>query len=406
MDTGLISSSSSHRRDFPVTVSELTNRKNKSINYTSYFKMGSTDVLINDGGESFSDKDVINRQIDALCNDHVLDCLIISSQTSLCYRFLDFNSGLFSIRYHIKKVKNVIVHPHTNGDSFDMKLLSLIGEGMEKGFFENVYGVSKKKNSGKVTSNDYSKVYQFDQNTIFPEKNSFDLSLGNVKVHILSSEYNTMRGDAGKNYFQNSLPVVISARDFDYLNLGECYDSEINKKVLGDAIGFKGKIDAMTIPGFGYYRNQDEPVENSNTITGYYKDIISKKDSKTNAAFLFNCPFGCTSQGMNQYPSMYWKSNTDFHYCTSKEKSTGVYMASTKAVKSEQRNVIDETKTNGSLALVFYLCSQRMGIWKYRENDSSYPSFSFYDESCKNRSSYTKANARTVKDDSLNTLLR
>lgn len=281
---------------FPVSTIELTSTQlGLTPNSCSYVKSGHIDILINDGihdgRTNMAAIREINSNIDTLCNDHVLDYLVVSSQLFDDYSCLIGSNGLLTTStYRLKKVKNLIFHPIQSNNSFS-KFLKKINEikasaqGVE---IENIITVQDLS-----SASDYF-LYFDDQ-----QKNK---SYGYLE--ILQRPYNKVSAEYD---YLNSLGIHVnvspkgasSLESFDYVNLGHCYDAEENENTLSSL----KKINVISLPHYGYLPSSTNKASNY-----FYSKMVAARVY----GILINVPFGSrNSENKNLYPSMYWyKSNS------------------------------------------------------------------------------------------------
>ena len=313
-------------RMMPIIVNELTNPSSMEMNNCTYLKAGSLDILVNDGGTDLFGEDayVINKKIDILCNDHVLDFLVISNQLPSCNSYLFGINGLFtSGKFHIKKIRHLIVHPWMSGDT-NLVLLNNLGGLIDRGIVQDYTGIRVKDK--KAT--DKTKKYCF-SNSISKEnedKGQDDLTatygLSSAErndkndyfgtLEILQSSYNRKNAEAEKcGTSLYSLSVSIAIKNLSYLNLGVCtrFGENGNDVFEINSASLKKKANVLTVPDGGYFYTAEDEVNKQTCehYTRYYEAAISDAHN----TLLFNCPFGSMSKSLNLYPSIYWSRNDE-----------------------------------------------------------------------------------------------
>ncbi|MCI5631949.1 MAG: hypothetical protein MR345_06345 [Bacilli bacterium] len=305
-------------RRVPCRVIELSSRylDAKSPNSCTYIKLGHIDVLINYGFVNVDKSDKlseirndISNKINYLCNDGVLDYLIISSQRNDSFYGLVGKNNLFDYCPDLK-VKNVIVNPVTNRIE-DENFVSLIKKMLnDNKRFENVYGA--KLQNGKV-------VYD---RTIIDTILSFDLSnVFDSTLQIITSD-NKYKLDM-KDF---CLGVVFTANiknstnPFTYVNLGTCTNNEANNSIIKKS---NKKMNLLTMPNYG-------KIETTEEIPNY----ILENKSKDLFNIVFNCPFGSVNlEGKRLYPSSTLKSFLSLYF------NDSIY--ATRFIKKNDRSQID-----------------------------------------------------------------
>ena len=251
----------------------------------------------------------ISNKINYLCNDGVLDYLIISSQRNDSFYGLVGKNNLFDYCPDLK-VKNVIVNPVTNRIE-DENFVSLIKKMLnDNKRFENVYGA--KLQNGKV-------VYD---RTIIDTILSFDLSnVFDSTLQIITSD-NKYKLDM-KDF---CLGVVFTANiknstnPFTYVNLGTCTNNEANNSIIKKS---NKKMNLLTMPNYG-------KIETNEEIPNY----ILENKSKDLFNIVFNCPFGSVNlEGKRLYPSSTLKSFLSLYF------NDSIY--ATRFIKKNDRSQID-----------------------------------------------------------------
>ena len=277
-----------NNRRFPIRVIGLSSWGLGAIpNDCTYVKMGHYDVLINDGqiageGAESANKDdylTIEQKIESLCNDHVLDCLVISSLfDDSCSRIVKLLSNVGNTK-PLKKIKNVIINPLSKSNVREsdstkalVQTLHLLREG---GCIGKIIGLNPK---GELSDHINDETINLDDTT-------------NNYVKILHSDLNQ---SSSENSYENSLAVNVhfgvAGEKFNYINFG-CLDvlSEIDR-IIGD---FKDGINALTIPFHGDLINDCE-----------FNPSWPANKAKNSFGALFNGPFGkINKDGVNLYPT-------------------------------------------------------------------------------------------------------
>lgn len=424
-------------RMMPIVVNELTNPSSMEMNNCTYLKSGSLDVLINDGGTDLYGKDayIINKKIDILCNDHILDFLVISNQLPSCNSYLFGINGLFSSgKYHIKTIRHLIVHPWMAGET-NQVLLNNLGGLIDSGIVQNYTGIRIKENSSNKTekycfSNSVSKENEDkgidDLTAIYglssAKRNDKNDYFGTLTVLPSScNKKNAVAENCGTSLY--SLPILVTIKSFSYLNLGICTRFGRNGNDVFEANSdLKCKVNALTVPDGGYFYTVEDEVNKANCKlhTRYYENVISN----THNTLLFNCPFGSMSKSLNLYPSIYWSLNTEMmnsrkkaQYSSDDSSSDDVelnFVATTKKVQSKNRRYIDLENSNGDTAALYLIGTGKMrnhirrNVSKNSNYYSLYENMTFdTEESIERMTDYMRDNAysSTDKDANGNTLL-
>ncbi len=237
-----------NNRRFPVRAIELSSwAMGITRNSCTYVKAGHYDVLINDGqenSESYStdNQDVlsIENKIEKLCNDHVLDCLVISTLLPISYARLIGENGLLTSYLGksggIAKIKTVVINPlhglkMTEGPTIETLRSTLVAK-KNAGLIGDIIGLSS---SGKFQSG-------ISAQNIALSENSY--------VRILNGTYNSIQADdASLNSLGINVHFSLCGTSYDYVNYGELDDQDELKIMSQDV----NSIDALTIPHSGYF---------------------------------------------------------------------------------------------------------------------------------------------------------
>ena len=269
-------------RRFPIRTIELSSADLGVVpNDCTYIKAGHIDILINDGvldGRKNGSAE-INGKIQKLCNDHVLDYLIVTTQHLECFSNLNGENGLLTSKSSIKQIKNLIINPVCGQDLQKNVAVEQLAKDISHSTIpiRNMYGFK----NGKFSSL---------RDTNLPIKYG-NTSIGNINIL-------TRAGAEGESYtYATSLGVNVNLRDgaFNYLNLGTCYDSQKNENLIA-RLNKRNPITLMTLPHFGYL-----PTEDDNK----YFNELKKKSS--NLGVLVNAPWGSINNSKESlYPSAHW----------------------------------------------------------------------------------------------------
>ncbi len=368
-------------RTFPIRVMELSSwGTGITPNDCTYIKAGHYDILINDGEDkklskrkNENDKFSIEEKIVSLCNDKVLDCLVISSLLPVSYSgLIDKNDGLLT-KYindeHIKKIKNVIVNPIKAKTSEDDKDSNSTTNNDIKTLKSTLISLKKQGRIDKISGmNSSTNMFS---NSIGSNDDDVTLSDGNC-VRILESDYNSMQSNdrVSKNSLGINVHFSLCGTTFDYLNFGYLDD----KQIMVEMEKGVNQFDCMTIPHFGYFN------DGSN-------DYWNNKKKTAGFAALFNGPFGAlNTDSKNVYP-------------TSSFLQSGFLGSGTTTTDNFRTNkMIDSSHTNNldgksviDMSAVFSFPKEPKNIEnvQYRKFDYSEKYFSNYNLGGENLSKYT-----------------
>ena len=276
-------------RSFTNYIYNLTsiNDNEKSIDKSydiecTYIKLGHIDILVNCGNGSSKnsvDEEIIEK-IKLLCNDRVLDYIIISSNTPEFYNYLVGKNGLL-----------------LNKDKYFKKFGTLYCCGQspskdeDKSQYLSALDVCEKQcdNIVKISRKDFLKpIYLLNNN----------ISKINSSITFLDYDYAVKKRD-GDQY--NAIPFVfnISFKNRDmlnYLNLGKINDSKsLNDLIIKNEKLLLNKINYLQLGDNGYF-NADDCIDMEN-----YYDAIDKLKSKNNFNILLNSSYGKqNSEGKNK----------------------------------------------------------------------------------------------------------
>ena len=269
-------------RRFPIRTIELSSADLGVVpNDCTYIKTGHIDILINDGvldGRKNGSAE-INGKIQKLCNDHVLDYLIVTTQHLECFSNLNGENGLLTSKSSIKQINNLIINPVCGQDLQKNVAVEQLAKDISHSTIpiRNMYGFE----NGKFSSL---------RDTNLPIKYG-NTSIGNINIL-------TRAGAEGESYtYATSLGVNVNLMNgaFNYLNLGTCYDSQKNENLIA-RLNKRNPITLMTLPHFGYL-----PTEDDNK----YFNELKKKSS--NLGVLVNAPWGSINNSKESlYPSAHW----------------------------------------------------------------------------------------------------
>lgn len=384
----------SENRRFPIRTIELSSAAlGVTPNDCTYIKAGHFDVLINDGALR-GKKDgcgEINEKIERLCNDHVLDYLIISSQQLESFSNLIGQDGLLSNPHSsIKRINHLIVNPICGKDLEKNAAIESLKKGIRNSCIEikKMYGID-------------SKGFASLEATRFPLSYGME-NLGYLQ--LLARENASTENCA----YDTSLGVNVNLMDgfYNYLNLGACYNSAKNLDLLSryglaqgtDENASNGKsspITLMTLPHFGYLASPDE---------ARYINALNK--SSTYFGVLVNAPFGSiNSDGKSLYPSSGWKKTCLFQG-RSFDKSTGC-LRTNKFVNKRSTNVLNLIASYIDIeAIANYPAFSKENLqYRYGCDDFDGRYFSFYNLRGSKLSDYTKAFLKTMSQDGYSSYL-
>lgn len=371
---------STENRRFPIRTIELSSANLGVVpNSCTYIKAGHIDILINDGA-LYGKKDgsaEINGKIEKLCNDHVLDYLIITTQQLECFSNLVGTNGLLSnTKSTIKQINNLIVNPACGKDL--EKNVAIVG--LSKGIINssirinNLYGIDRIGFTSLGTTN-------------------FPISYGNTKIGNINIL--TRQGAEAENFtYSTSLGVNVNFfdGDFNYLNLGSCYDSNKNLEIIRR---IKDPITLMTLPHFGYL-----PMPEDNN---YLATIIANRKKGLHFGVLVNAAWGSiNNEGSSLYPSSYWGN----------EKGMLSHFRTNKFVNKRSKNVLNLTRSYIDIeAITNYPISTKENLqyrYVYQEQGQSLKNnqyFSFYGINKAKMFDYTDTFLKTVSSDDYGTYL-
>lgn len=367
-------------RRFPIRVIELSSYGlGTCLNDCTYVKMGHYDILINDGSEEDSmsqtgkNQDVlsIEDKIAFLCNDHVLDCLVISTLEQISISRLSILNQYIGKDKPIKKIKKVVINPLSSTD---------VGEGY-KDISKLKKNLISAKNNGLIDEIIGINA-QGDFDSLIDAQKVRLNSNGDSYVQVLDGTYNSQRAT---EHYKNSLGINVHfaacGETFNYVNFGTMgYKGEMLK--FEDGLNGE-KINAITIPQL-------------KVIGSKYDDVWKKvKTGQNNFVALFNKPFGKrNAENKNLYPLINFRDSTLL------DGTTNFYP--NKVVSSENFHLLDEDNSSIDVSATFrfpYFDNESVGFRKFcdcKEGQMTY--FSNYNLEATKYSDYSKSFADQKND--------
>ena len=261
-------------REYAFHIYNLTSSKiqPKSPIDCTYVKIGHIDILFGAGCEDTEVNEEVVNKIKYLCNDKVLDYVIVPSCRPQSYSYLVGANGLFSnANYTFKN----IIYRDAGDEYYTNKFINFIND-------------KKKNNIGnKKKISDVLKQTGGVINIEMSNQDSFNskFSLNFLNTNYLTDIYSNT--NAYKYSIATLLKVVgkTSNDNFTYLHLGSDYSygyddfDKLNKNYFLDTNILKNnKVDVLQMPSGGTLLNEDTAVE------AFY-DFVSKitKTSKNNS---------------------------------------------------------------------------------------------------------------------------
>lgn len=363
-------------RRFPIRTIELSSADLGVVpNDCTYIKAGHIDILINDGvldGRKNGSAE-INGKIQRLCNDHVLDYLIVTTQQLECFSNLNGENGLLTSKSTIKQINNLIINPVCGQDLQKNMAIEQLAKDISKSTIpiKNMYGF----NNGKFSSLG---------DTNLPIKYG-NTNIGNINIL-------TRAGAEGESYtYATSLGVNVNLmkNSFNYLNLGTCYDSAKNMELI-NRLNKNIPVTLMTLPHFGYL-----PTEKDKS----YFDNINKESKPSYFGVLVNAPWGSVNNDFKSlYPSAHWgKTNGELSAFRTNKFVDG---------RSTNKNRLNANKSYIDIeAITNYPSWTKENLqyrYVYQSNTKSLknnPYFSFYGIEQPKMSDYTRTFLNTVSVD-------
>ena len=361
-------------RRFPIRTIELSSADLGVVpNDCTYIKAGHIDILINDGalyGKKAGAAE-INGKIQKLCNNHVLDYLIVTTQQLECFSNLNGENGLLTSKSTIKQINNLIINPVCGQDLQKNMAIEQLAKDISKSTIpiKNMYGF----NNGKFSSLG---------DTNLPIKYG-NTNIGNINIL-------TRAGVEGESYtYATSLGVNVNLmkNSFNYLNLGTCYDSAKNMELI-NRLNKNTPVTLMTLPHFGYLPNVDD--------NKYFNEL---KKNSSNLGVLVNAPWGSVNNDFKSlYPSAHWgKTNGELSAFRTNKFVDG---------RSTNKNRLNANKSYIDIeAITNYPSWTKENLqyrYVYQSNTKSLknnPYFSFYGIEQPKMSDYTRTFLNTVSVD-------
>lgn len=290
-------------RDIPIYIYNLTGNvpANNPVD-CSYVKIGHIDILIGAGHfnqvvPSSYKKEIVNK-IKYLCNDKVLDYVIIPTTNHQSYGFLIGNDGLFNnSNYYIKNLLYKDL-----GDEETNRLVESIKDRSNI----NQEGITKVEDSG------HNIPLSLD------EKSNIDQPF----LRILSYPYSTSKG------LSQSIMCVVSAFGFNYLNLG--HNVSYSDDIITSNPWLENSIDAIQIPHYGYLETDSlsfysfirkiASTASTHSYAGYASNAESEKTLDGIVA-LFNTTFSLN----DNLPSKSFMIRGDGNQALTYKKSTNTH---------------------------------------------------------------------------------
>ena len=246
-------------REYPIYIYNLTtstNRPDKPMD-CSYIKFGHLDIIIGAGSSLRSEKkeEVINK-IKYLCNDKVVDYLVIPTSKFDSYSFLLDNDGLF--KQKDLSFKNVIYRD--------------VDSGVFTKEFEDALSDLNANKLGVSSINGRKLLLDLCSNDSINKNN-------NLYLHFLRTRNDNVKRSADfSNWQQYSICTLFTASNFSYLNLGSDYsygydmdrDNPIESNYLLDNNSdlLLDKVDVLQMPYYGSLMKTDH-------VSLFY-DFVSK----------------------------------------------------------------------------------------------------------------------------------
>ena len=216
---------------------------------------------------------------------------------------------------------------------------------------------------------------------------NFHISYGNTEIGNINIL--TRQGVEAENFtYATSLGVNVNFfnGDFNYLNLGSCYDSNKNLEIVSR---IKEPITLMTLPHFGYLPMPED--------SNYLATIIANRKKGLYFGVLVNAAWGSiNNEGSSLYPSSYWGN----------EKGMLAHFRTNKFVNKRSKNALNLTRSYIDIeAITNYPISTKENLqyrYVYQEQGQSFKNkqyFSFYGINKTKMSDYTDTFLRTVSSD-------
>ena len=219
------------------------------INNCTYIKIGLIDILIDSGGNTGTASadhrpDNVSK-IDKLCNDGVLEYLIVTSFNRESYYDLISDDGLLENTKSIKEIKNYI---HYNGSKLNL-------DSSCKKEIQKLESYKLIKNANSISSDSVEKI------TILEEIGASNISLSLFNL-ALEDIYSYNFDDPRKYSVMFNLTAHIGNQSFKYLNLGYISNDDVYAELLdtygNDILG----SDILEMPSHGYYNNNGAQARN------------------------------------------------------------------------------------------------------------------------------------------------
>jgi len=324
------------KREFPIYVYNLTsNSANKNDPYdVAYVKIGHIDILIGTGhkssgiANSIADAHIIQK-IKTLCNDHLLDYVIIPSVHINAYSIMMGTHGLLNS----EDMKIGTLVRHNDSEEFGTKSLQdAIGNAMIRGVVDEAYTISEIKEQ---------KNLKLDIK-LCPTQSSLD----NISINFLDLPENIL-STTKLNSSRYSIGCVVKALGFNYLNLGtlneygfiqtqpnseeeEDQQADGSENIILERNGdlLRDKIDLLQLPDSGYVLNNDPNVfysfikEIQTTVYGHGGGQIQNGLLKglqvlanTTTSFELTAPFelrypsSCIATSIDRLPGLQYRKN-------------------------------------------------------------------------------------------------
>ena len=227
-------------KEYPINIYNLTSTAAlPSMPFDcTYVKIGHIDILIGAGWEKGESDPEIVKKIKYLCNDKVLDYVIVPSSKEMSYSCLIGEKGLFADKNYT--IKNLIYRD--------------VGD---EGYSRFIKDISDRTNIiNKTTIN---KVLS--EAIVLPISNDSQLNKKmNMTLRFLSTPYAATNNGATDNY-QYSIATLITVDNFSYLHLGVDHTygyndpNDLNNNYYLDNVNNKfiiNNVDVLQMPRYGY----------------------------------------------------------------------------------------------------------------------------------------------------------
>ena len=304
-----------NNRLFNVQTFNLTNDTHAAVDCT-YIKIGSIDIIIGAGCNDtmyLPGATEITNKINKLCNDRVIDYLIVPTPYISSWAYLLGNNKSYKYVLYgsrIKKVKNFIHYEskNTSGD-MDNKYVE---------FLNNVKGIDSLAIDRTIPTSDIEQTILINGNYKYGFNIEFDGYISpDYYIQFLEYAPGVLITNDGVSPDKPtvSMYTLVNCGTYRYLNMGNDYNYGYSQDMTQNYLiennpEIEKSIHVLQVPYFGYY-SSSETTRNNKFLSGFHKLTGCNKGAhpsstdKTDISdYIFlNTNFGELEDGKIKYPT-------------------------------------------------------------------------------------------------------